>query len=272
MQAHKKIYVRRCTYVHCERPEESSQFSPIKKGSTAGGQDWSSLTGSVLCLSCYTQFYRKGRLERSQPKPLDASAKRCSYAKCGNPEKSVRFNQICERSKAGGQDWSSLAGTVLCNACWQTFKNKGTLERSKNTALEVSERRCTYTDCPGPEKGTSFMKIHAGKTSGGRDWSSIVGNVLCNACYVTFVSTGSLERTKKILAASDRRCTYAECENPIDSSSFHQISKCRKSGGQDWSSLEGSVLCNACYVIFNKEGRLKRSTIDWFRSKKSKLS
>ena len=52
-----------CSYEHCDSPEESSQFFQfIGEGRTAGGQDWSSLVGSVLCHACYKQFRRSGSL------------------------------------------------------------------------------------------------------------------------------------------------------------------------------------------------------------------
>jgi hypothetical protein len=82
MSAQKK----RCTYGGCERPEESCKFVQIREGSTLGGQDWSSLAGSVLCGACYERFKRSGTLERSlKNKPLAASARRCTYASCERP-------------------------------------------------------------------------------------------------------------------------------------------------------------------------------------------
>ena len=70
---------KRCSYASCERPEESSQFHQISEGKTAGGHDWSSLAGSVLCFVCYTRFRKSGTLESSRNKPLAASARRCTY-------------------------------------------------------------------------------------------------------------------------------------------------------------------------------------------------
>jgi hypothetical protein len=56
---------RKCTYSGCDRPDESSHFYQIEEGKTAGGQDWSSVVGSVLCHRCYERFRTRGTLEPS---------------------------------------------------------------------------------------------------------------------------------------------------------------------------------------------------------------
>jgi hypothetical protein len=67
---------RQCSYAGCETPlETATQFYEIRKGSTAGSQDWSALAGRVLCSACYRRFMRNGGLEhskaaRADPKPL----------------------------------------------------------------------------------------------------------------------------------------------------------------------------------------------------------
>jgi nicotinic acid mononucleotide adenylyltransferase len=73
--------------------------------------------------------------------------KRCSNASCKRPDESSNFHQICESRTAGGQDWSSLAGSMLCEVCFQKFKRSGTLERPNNKPLAASARRCTYAGC-----------------------------------------------------------------------------------------------------------------------------
>ena len=105
---------RRCTYEHCERPGESRQYVPIKEGKTSGGQDWSSLVGSVLCQACYERFKSRGTLEKASKRPLAASERRCTYEHCERPGESSTFVPIKESTTTGGQDWSSLVGSVLC--------------------------------------------------------------------------------------------------------------------------------------------------------------
>jgi hypothetical protein len=111
-------------------PEESSKFTQIRQGCTSGGQDWSSLAGSVLCEACYSRFRKSGAL---QGQSLAASARRCTHAGCKRPEESRIFTQIRQGCTAGGQDWSSLAGSVLCEACYLRFMTKGTLDRQQRS-------------------------------------------------------------------------------------------------------------------------------------------
>lgn len=121
---------RRCTYIGCDRPEESSHFYQIEVGRTSGGgQDWTSLAGSVLCNACYLRYARRGTLERPVNKPLSAASRRCTYAGCDRPDHGKHFYQIDESKTGGGRDWSSLSGHVLCHACYLQFRARGTLER-----------------------------------------------------------------------------------------------------------------------------------------------
>jgi hypothetical protein len=151
----------------------------------------------VLCNWCYDRFRKRGTLERSNNKPLAASARRCTYAGCERPEESRLFYQISEGCTSGGQDWSSLAGSVLCNSCYEGFRRSGTLERSNNKSLAASARRCTYAGCERPEESSKFCQISEGSTSGGQDWSSLAGSVLCHACYHRFRSGGTIERQRR---------------------------------------------------------------------------
>ena len=64
--------------------------------------------------------------------PLAGSHRRCSYEGCAKPNDSRRFHQIDGRSEAGGQDWTELAGAVLCNACYLRFSRTGRLERTQD--------------------------------------------------------------------------------------------------------------------------------------------
>ena len=123
---------KKCSYEGCKRSHENSRFYQIDGATKAGGRDWSELSGSVLCFICYNQFRKRGRLERTANEPLVGSARRCSYAGCKSPTESSRFNQIDGASIAGGQDWSELAGTVLCDACYLQYMKRGTLERTRS--------------------------------------------------------------------------------------------------------------------------------------------
>ena len=98
--------------------------------------------------------------------------------------------------------------------------------------------RCSYSKCERPEQSCRYVKIEEGRTSGGRDWSSLVGSVLCQACYSRYYERGSLEKILpmgKPLVGSARRCTYDHCDNPTKSSCFYRIGEGKTAGGQDWS-------------------------------------
>ena len=82
------------------------------------------------------RYKSRGTLERSLGKPLSAEQKRCTYEHCARPDQSCQFLQIDGNKKTGGQDWSSLAGAVLCNSCYSCFKSRGTLERRSQSTNE----------------------------------------------------------------------------------------------------------------------------------------
>uniref|UniRef100_A0A6U4MAA0 Uncharacterized protein n=1 Tax=Hemiselmis andersenii TaxID=464988 RepID=A0A6U4MAA0_HEMAN len=124
--------------------------------------------------------------------------RRCSYAGCAKPTKSSYFHRISGESKAGGQDWSVLAGSSLCTACYENYRVRGSLERSICAKQICSrERRCTYDGCDKPTESSHFYRIDQGTKAGGRDWSALAGSVLCHACYGHFKRRGTLERSDR---------------------------------------------------------------------------
>jgi len=128
-------------------------------------------------------------------KPLCSSKRRCTYAGCNNPTESRVFYRIDGESKAGGQDWSRLAGSVLCSTCYHRFHSRGTLERSDyRRPLCSSERRCTYAGCNKPTESSAFHRIDGDSKAGGRDWSGLAGSLRCHTCYNRFRGRGTLER------------------------------------------------------------------------------
>jgi hypothetical protein len=214
----------RCSYSGCERPEESGRFYTIEEGRSSGGQDWTSVVGSVLCRACYCRFKRRGTLERS--KPLDGREKRCTYKHCDSPTESIKFYQIEEGKSTGGQDWTSVVGSVLCNACYCRFNDRGTLERSRKP-LQGSERRCTYKHCHSPTQSSQFFQIKEGKSSGGQDWTSVVGSVLCRACYKRYKRGVTLEHhaahvRKKHKTAKHKSSTPSKTAPPHTPCSKHE--------------------------------------------------
>ena len=192
--------VMKCSYKGCRRPCESRKFHVINGESESGGQDWTQLAGSVLCDACHAQYSKRGTLERSQVQhePLVGYDRRCSYEGCRRPTMGKHI-QIYGASKSGGQDWTALAGRVLCNTCRQQYATRGTLERlvQRGDPLTGDARRCIYTGCKRPHKSTRFNQVDGRSKAGGQDWSALSGQVLCDACYQRFLKRGSLEHAEK---------------------------------------------------------------------------
>ena len=179
----------RCSYSKCERPEQSCHFHKIEEGRTSGGQDWSSLVGSVLCRACYSRFCKRGTLERAANKPLVGSARRCTYEHCDNPADSVDFFQIDEGKTAGRRDWSSLVGSVLCRACYDRFRIRGTLERVRDQSQNAT-RPCTYSDSSQQLALAHSVNVaKRQKTSEHQDHepsTRALSTIAANACMVDF--------------------------------------------------------------------------------------
>ena len=163
---------------------------------------------------------------------------KCSYTGCERPDAGSRFYQIKEGKSAGGQDWSSVVGEVLCDACYSRFKRSGTLERSYNKPLEEEQRRCTYKHCDSPTHGSNFYQIQEGKSAGGQDWSSVVGEVLCHACYERFRKRGALEHhsthvRKKHKSAAHKSSAPSKQAQPHAPSSKHKEEEHDEDQGKD---------------------------------------
>jgi hypothetical protein len=190
---------KRCAYPGCKRPEQGKRFYQIQGTSSAGGQDWKPLSGSVLCHMCYTQYTKKGTLQRTvhRGEPLTAEQKRCSYAGCKKPESSWKFIKIDGSSKAGQKDWSALNNKIICGTCYDQFKRTGTLERAfrRGDPLDNAAKRCTYAHCKRPDASSTFYQIHGSSNAGGKNWKALDGSILCESCYDQYRKRGTLERT-----------------------------------------------------------------------------
>eukprot|EP00283_Hemiselmis_rufescens_P009394 CAMPEP_0173428086 /NCGR_PEP_ID=MMETSP1357-20121228/7122_1 /TAXON_ID=77926 /ORGANISM="Hemiselmis rufescens, Strain PCC563" /LENGTH=351 /DNA_ID=CAMNT_0014392041 /DNA_START=114 /DNA_END=1166 /DNA_ORIENTATION=- len=250
--------VKKCAFSGCEASGENIRFVQIEANSTAGGRDWSALADSLLCQQCYDRYRKHGSLERADGKPLDGSSRRCMFAKCEKPEDSRRFVQIDGESAAGGQDWSGLAGSVLCMACYDRFRKHGTLEKTaRKKAPAGPPKKCGYDKCPKPDESPKFIKIYGDSTAGGQDWGKLSGQTLCLTCYMRYKDRGTLER-HKALTDAEKKCSYAGCEKPEESRKFIKIDPESKAGGHDWAPIGGKVLCQICYNRFIKRGTLER--------------
>jgi hypothetical protein len=118
----------------CRTPTTApSEAHTIAKDCTAGGKDWSALTGMVLCKKCFKQFEEHGNLgqqaanapaaqQQQQQQKKGKEEKRnapadkcCTFASCKNPTQSRSFYKVTEKTSAGNQDWTPLIGKILCD-------------------------------------------------------------------------------------------------------------------------------------------------------------
>jgi hypothetical protein len=99
----------------------------------------------------------------------------CGNADCPLAVGSLPMHRINSTlTKAGGQDWSSLHNSLLCNACYRQFMSTGSLHRSVSASLAPAAQRCTYSRCPVPlgkkvpagRKVAQFAQIKAECTAG----------------------------------------------------------------------------------------------------------
>jgi len=188
---------RHCTYEKCKRPTQSSQFIQIDGASKAGGKDWKPLHGKVICNACYIQYFKRGTLTRTQNqgKALPEASRHCSYDGCKKPHESSRFYEIDGESTAGGQDWKPVGGRILCQACYDRYRAKGSLDKGPgNSAPTV--KRCSYEGCKRPTESRQFIQIDPDSQAGTQNWKQLAGKVLCHTCYYHYLRSGSLERSK----------------------------------------------------------------------------
>jgi hypothetical protein len=102
-------------------------------------------------------------------------------------------DNVCD----GTQDWTELAGKVLCHACYSQFRTRGALERSKTDPLSGSARRCSYEGCKSPHQSRQFYQIDGWSVAGGQDWAGLAGRMLCESCYFHFYRKGTFDGTEQ---------------------------------------------------------------------------
>jgi hypothetical protein len=230
---------RHCSCDGCGITDRDSQFLWIDGRSEAGGQDWSELQGSVLCMACYVAFFTKGSLARDGKQ--QPATEPCSCEAC---ERQVGNEDSDDTTRADGEglghsgEWQydsvELAGRVIGH---DEFSGPGKSERTRHHSkpLTPSDRFCTYEGCKRPSDSSRYFRIDGVSEAGGQDWTLLAGSVLCAACYSQYKTRGTLERCGNRadpLPPSARRCSYQGCKRPSESSRFHLIDGASKSGGQ----------------------------------------
>jgi hypothetical protein len=268
-----------CSYEACPKPVGQVRYARVRRTYRAGGQDWSKLVGRVLCCACIRFYTGKGTLERTKIYQ-DRGPQTCEYPKCKDPAGCNVYHRIRSDCEAGGRDWSAWVGKTLCKKCYKQYALLGTFDQLSeeeklvrtSTYLSEEEKRCSFEGCGNTAQNSSsqFVTVSATCTAGGRDWSSLVGKVLCTACFGYYCAKGTCTRVRDKQAASAlldlfnpseipaKRCSYEACSDPTKSSWFFQISSSQRSGGQDWTPLIGKMLCMACFSRYRDRGTLER--------------
>lgn len=233
---------KRCSCDGCSSIGRDSQFLQIDGRSQAGGQDWSELAGSVLCMACYVTFFTKGSLATAGEQP---ARERCSCEACegqGGDDGDIRWAEGeggCSNAGDRQQDLVELAGRLPSHdESPRDDNSEGGGYHSKS--LAPSLRFCSYQGCRRPNDSSRFSRIDGRSEAGGQDWTWLAGSVLCAACYSQYKTRGTLERAGNRgdpLPPSARKCTYSLCKRPFESTRFHQIDGMSKSGGQVKSVL-----------------------------------
>mmetsp|Transcript_56072 Transcript_56072/g.137541 ORF Transcript_56072/g.137541 Transcript_56072/m.137541 type:complete len:470 (-) Transcript_56072:1269-2678(-) len=141
---------------------------------------------------------------------------------------------------------------------------------------------CSYEGCPNPTSSRQYYEVFPWTRAGGKDWSPLVGQMLCHSCYYQFQRKGSLQRDGRCRRPDQRgggegseqgassqasrpkktgqRCSYLKCGNPEQSRRFYRVDEHTQAAGQDWKDLIGMVLCHSCYYQFQRRGTLSRQT------------
>jgi hypothetical protein len=211
---HRPQSERRCGNTDCVAICKKDRLEKIEPFCRAGGQDWSTLEGLVICRKCYERFWSFGTLKdpiKRKRSNEDPESQCCTYAGCPNsyaenPVKTCRMQAISAFSTAGGQDWSSLSGNILCGPCYQQFRVTGSLERRpdeikvpKRQGVEKEGRVCSFQACPGTT-AQYFYRTSPFSTAGGQDWGYLNSGVLCFSCYHNYKMCGSLVRPDMFVA------------------------------------------------------------------------
>jgi hypothetical protein len=169
---------------------------------------WQNITAGKKSTSLSVKKLGQKGVSLQEDMSREQPAMRCSWEHCPQPDVSCKFKRILETTRGGGRDWTSLAGQVLCNACFKRYKRCGSLEGGpvqRNRPLSADQRKCSYEMCLSPSESKQFLRIKKTTKAGGQDWSSLFGKVLCYTCYSSFSRYGSLDRSSAPSEQARRR-------------------------------------------------------------------
>ena len=60
-----------------------------------------------------------------------------------------------------------------------------------------SHKMCCYQNCPAPMQTKKWRTVTPGTTAGGRDWTLLLNQTLCDSCYSTYRKHGTFARSQR---------------------------------------------------------------------------
>ena len=60
-----------------------------------------------------------------------------------------------------------------------------------------SQKMCCYQNCPAPMQTKKWRTVTPGTTAGGRDWTLLLNQTLCDSCYSTYRKHGTFARSQR---------------------------------------------------------------------------
>ena len=260
---------KHCSFEQCPSrahhllPAASFQFHRIQAGRTAGGQDWSSLEGQILCGSCMGYFSKYGSLVRGFKGKVVRRRKaktkhQCDYEHCPLSSSLASYYLVVQEARsAGGKDWSQVVGMRLCGRCLQYFSKFGVLDR-KGRGAEQRRKRLIGAIATVDDTESSG---HDDDSFSCRDDSDLdrQSKFSIRMPLIASATTEVIEPDNDAISESRRRCSYAQCPRPDESCRFPMIEEGYRAGtNRDWTHLKGMILCHACCEFFKKYGTLQR--------------
>jgi hypothetical protein len=197
---------------------------------------------------------KKGAGTPAEPGEQD-SPLACEYERCPKTSDVDKTMRIVDGAwVAGKQNWQRIAGKCLCNACYHSYKRKGTLERDKKARTKEgggsSQSRAEVLDEPQAKR-----KKKAGTKEGG-------GSSQSRAAVLDEPEGEEPEGDPDVLGGGcEVFCEHKECPRTSSNGEFHVVKAESVAGGQDWTSLAQKTLCNACYNQYYRTGELPKAGV-----------
>lgn len=283
---------RRCSSACCTRPTESRQFIRIHDGCTAGGQDWSSVEGLVLCHACYMAFMRYGTLERGgfgtkrSCKRVDKDEFPCSEvhggkeAGCEEDDNGLLRVKLKKPKSLPKPNVLELrveqpevpVAAVKCSEeeVEDVKSNQDEVQAEKTPAAKPAALmrqhmvpKLKREKAPELEQIGKVEKVHASakiisQFRGAPSPKDPKKKKVVKADVGGFKEEVLEGKDNYLLYEQANVCFSKNCKNPTESRQFVRIHEGCAAGGQDWSTVEGTVLCHACYMAFMRYGTLQR--------------